>query len=53
MFVFRKENQFVHVYEHFSFLELPGINGVDATKSLIPSGCLIYVSPLASHFRGA
>jgi len=25
-------HQFVHVYEHFSFLELPGINGVDVTK---------------------
>jgi len=44
-------HQFVHVHEHFSFLELPGINGVD--ENLIPSGCLIYVSPLAFHFRGA
>jgi len=33
MFVFCKENHaFVHVHEHFSFLELPGINGVDVTK---------------------
>jgi len=25
-------HQFVHVHEHFLFLELPGINGVDVTK---------------------
>jgi len=73
-------HQFVHVHEHFSFIELPEINGVDMTKiwshrgawftwvslpltfgvldysespCLSLSECLIYVCPLASHFRDA
>jgi len=43
-------HQFVHVHEHFSFLELPGINGVDVTKIWSHRGAWFTWVPLPLTF---
>jgi len=55
MFVFRKENHASICICSWIFLVLRATRNQrrGRDENLIPSGCLIYVSPFASHFRGA